>query len=244
MKLGTLSRTVYWFVVFWLFLILTVFYGFYVIFLALPPLKRFQPAALAFVGHRWGKVSLWASGSQLTIIGAENIPKDHTYCVVANHQSTFDIPILMAIFPWTLGFVAKKELRFFPIIGYWMSMMGCVFLDRKNRRLARVALEKGAERIKKGQPMVIFPEGTRGKEGQLLPFKPGSLKMPIMSQTKIIPVTIDGTYKIYEKNNRLIVPAHVRYTIHAPLSVEGMTPDMTTELAKKLKEIITGGLSQ
>ena len=242
-KLQMIIRTIYWHIIFWSFLLLTIVYSLYVIVLFVPPLRRFQPAALAFVGHWWGRVSLWATGSKLTVVGKENIPLDHSYCVIANHQSSFDIPVMMSIFPWTLGFVAKKELRYFPLIGYWMAMMGCVFLDRNDRRQAKVSLEKGARRIKRGQPMVIFPEGTRNFGKEVARFKPGSLKMPIASQTKIIPVTIDGTYRIYEKNKGLITPAQVVYTIHPPITLVGVTADMTGELSERLHRIISGPLT-
>ena len=234
MKLLRLIHTVIWFSLFWLFLLVTVGYFVLILPLFLPFLSRYQPNAVGFIGRFWGWFTVITAGSKVVVHGREHIPNDGKFCVVSNHESNFDIPITLSVFPMTLGFIAKVELSKMPIMGFWMTKMGCVFLDRSNRRAAKAAIEEGAQNIRNGKAMVIFPEGTRSKELAMGRFKPGSLKLPILSQTKIIPVTIDGSYRIYEKYGCRISPHTVHYTIHPPVFLSDATPDMSQELSDAL----------
>lgn len=121
--------------------------------------------------------------------------------VVANHQSFVDIPLILGYVDLNLGFVAKEEIRKWGIFNLWMDRAQCVFLDRSNSKKALDSFKKAIEFIKNGKSICIFPEGTRTKDGTIGEFKKGSFKLALEPKVKILPVTIDGTFFIMNKNN-------------------------------------------
>ncbi len=160
----------------------------------------------------WARLMIRGTGSRLDVTGLQNIP-DSNVVVIANHQSQLDILAILAVIPRQIGFIAKKELAILPIMNLWMLILRCVFIDRKNMRKSARAIDRGVRNLKKGYSMVIFPEGTRSKGGPMKPFKPGSLKLAVRAQVPILPVTLDGTYRIFEEHYR-IRPARIKVIIH------------------------------
>lgn len=167
------------------------------------------------VTTQWAKFVMKLSGAKITVIGEENIPKDQTVLFIANHQSNFDIPLIMSSIDVPKGFIAKKELEKWPMISTWMKYINCIFMDRSNLRKSAEAIVEGAKLLKNGYSMVIFPEGTRSKGGPVEDFKAGSFKLATKSKCPIVPVTIDGTYKLLEANKNWIKADNVR-TYHTP----------------------------
>ena len=165
------------------------------------------------VTTQWAKFVMKLSGAKITVIGEENIPKDQTVLFIANHQSNFDIPLIMSSIDVPKGFIAKKELEKWPMISTWMKYINCIFMDRSNLRKSAEAIVEGAKLLKNGYSMVIFPEGTRSKGGPVEDFKAGSFKLATKSKCPIVPVTIDGTYKLLEANKNWIKADNVRLII-------------------------------
>ena len=145
--------------------------------------------------------------------------------------------------PGSVGFIAKKELRYVPLLSTWMKAVHCIFIDRSNRRAAAASIKQAVEQIKLGQPLVIFPEGTRSRGPEMNPFKSGSLKVPIRSKALIVPVTIDGSYLMKEANGGLLRPASVTLTIHQPVEAAGFRDEQTQELAQLLQQTIGSALN-
>jgi len=114
---------------------------------------------------KWARNIINFGGIKVTVTGGENVPKDSGVLFVGNHQSNLDIPILIGFINKPKGFIAKVELAKIPILSVWMKYMGCIFLDRKDVRQSLKAINQGAELLKKGHSLVIFPEGTRSKGG-------------------------------------------------------------------------------
>jgi len=150
------------------------------------------------------------------VTGKENIPKKGSVCFVSNHCGYFDIVILLACCGRPFGFVAKKELVFVPFLNAWIFLLGGLFIDRNNVRNAIKTINKGVQRLKSGGGMIIFPEGHRSKGRGLLPFHPGSLKLATQAGTVIVPVAIEGSYDVYEKNKR-VVTATTRIAFLKPI---------------------------
>ncbi len=199
---------------------------------------------IVFLARGWSRYFIWLTGSKLIIEGEENLPTTHDYCVISNHQGYLDIPTLMSVMPWTLAFVAKKELKKLPIIWWWMSQLGVLFIDRSDRRQAVAIINKGAEHIRSGHPMVIFPEGTRSQGGPVATFKKGSLKMALRSNAKIVPVSIDGTYKVLEANNFKVQGGNqIRVKIHPLVDISTLSDDEKANLAERLQAAITTGVT-
>jgi 1-acyl-sn-glycerol-3-phosphate acyltransferase len=152
----------------------------------------------------WARSLIPVAGCTATITGRENIPKKGGVCFVSNHCGFFDIILLVAFCGRSFGFVEKKELLFVPFLNAWIFMLGGLFIDRGNVRKAIRTINKGVKRIKSGGGMIIFPEGHRSKGRGLLPFHPGSLKLATQAEAVIVPVAIDGSYDVFEKNNRVV----------------------------------------
>jgi len=192
-----------------------------------------------------GKISrklIKLSGSQVKVIGEENIPKDKSVLFVSNHQSNFDIPLLLGFIDKPKAFIAKVELAKIPILSQWMKAMGCIFIDRGNVRQSLRAINEGVNLLKAGHSLVIFPEGTRSKDGQLGEFKHGSFKLATKSDARIIPVTIKGAHKIMPKGKLAIRPSKVEVIISKPVYIDEEIKKDSKALADKVKNIIKENL--
>ncbi|SKC85446.1 lysophospholipid acyltransferase family protein [Maledivibacter halophilus] len=172
------------------------------------------------VARSWGRDLIEKSGSKVKVIGEENVPKDRPVLFVSNHQSYLDIPILLGYIDKPKAFIAKKELSNIPLFSTWMKSLQCVFIDRSDIRQSLRAIKKGIELLKKGYSFVIFPEGTRSKDGNLMEFKPGSLKMAIKAKVPIVPVTIKGANKIMPRGKIVIIPTDVEIIISKPIFID------------------------
>lgn len=193
----------------------------------------------------WTKVVMWATGSKITITGVENIPKDETLLVISNHQSYFDIPLLMSALPFPKGFISKKEIGSWPVVRIWMGKLKCVFMDRDNMRKSAEAIVDGINLLKDGHSMVIFPEGTRSKGGPSHEFKAGSFKLATKSLATVLPVTINGTYKLREINEkRRIKPGSINLIIHKPIHTASLSKEELTELPKRVENIIVNAIEK
>ena len=167
----------------------------------------------------WARVIIALSGCKVTVQGKENIPKKGGVCFVSNHGSIFDIMLNLGHIGRPFGFIAKKELLYIPLFSAWISILGGLFIDRKQPRKGLKTINRGAMRLKKGGGILIFPEGHRSRGQGLLPFKPGSFKLATLSGVPIVPIAIKGSYEVFEINKRVnAVP--VRITYCPPILIE------------------------
>ena len=145
---------------------------------------------------------LFFTGTKLTIIGEDRIPKDQAVLYVPNHQSYFDIVITYSRCPGLTGYVSKDFMEKIPLLSNWMKHLYCLFLDRSDMKAGLKTILTGIDYIKNGISICIFPEGTRNPhpEEGLLPFKEGSLKMAEKTGCPIIPIAITGSQDIWEKH--------------------------------------------
>ena len=191
----------------------------------------------AKVGRDWANYTINKSIEMNVIIkGKENIP-ERACCFIGNHTSILDIPLLMDSAGRAMGFIAKKEMLKTPVIGYWMQQYHCVPLDRENARSAIKVIQQGAENIKNGYSMCIFPEGTRSKDGKLQEFKKGSLKLATKAKAPIVPVAIDGAYRAFEID-RKFKSIDITITFCEPIYTENLTRDEEKDLAMRVRNII------
>lgn len=196
---------------------------------------------LADMGRQWGRMLVEASGSTVTVEGAERIPQDQAVVVVANHQGYFDIPVLLGYFPKPAAYIAKAGVRKVPILGALNAYYGTVFIERGNPREALKAIQQGVQRIQEGQSLVIFPEGTRSPDGHLLPFKPGALKLAQKSKAPIVPVTLVNTRGIMAKGGLSIRKADIRILIGDPIAPD---TEGSVDLAELIQAQIAGNLEK
>lgn len=189
----------------------------------------------------WAKQVLKKAGVKVEAKGVENVP-DGACCFVANHQGNFDILAILASIDKPMGFIAKKEMAKTPLISRWMRNIRCVFIDRENVRESLKAINEGADNLKNGYSMVIFPEGTRSKSHNIGEFKKGSLKMATKAKVPIVPITIDGSYKIFEEHNGWLRKGEIKLTIEKPIYLEKLSQEEQKNLAEIVKAEIAKNL--
>lgn len=180
------------------------------------------------------RVALWMIGVTVRVENQEAIPKDHSFILVANHQSHVDILSFLLAVPCSFSFVAKKELLSVPIVGWDIKSQGHIAIDRKNPRQARRMLQALVDEIASNQKnLVIFAEGTRSATGALGEFKMGAFELAAKSQAMIIPAGISGTFHILNKNSLRVRPGKVVIrlgnAIPAPLSTKADDVEATRD---------------
>lgn len=235
LKEGGLSymiRTGVWFLFFWIYLLGT-----------LPKLvlvnKRKDAGEIADqIARKWSGHLLRLAGADVEVVGEANVPLDQSVVFVSNHQSNFDIPLMIAKVPGTKGFVAKVETLKIPIVRTWMRHMKCVFIDRSDIRQQVRTIIEGVQNIKSGQSMVVFPEGTRSPDGSLGEFKAGSLKLAIKSGASVVPVAIINSRGLMPKGAWKIKPAKVKMIIGTPIEISETHVKETVALSNLVKERI------
>lgn len=191
---------------------------------------------------KWMRDNIRRSGTTVEVIGSENLPKDEAVVFISNHQGNFDIPLLMGYIDKPFGFISKIEAKKIPIVVKWMELIHCIFMDRSTLKGSAGAIIDGIKTIKAGHSLVIFPEGHRSKGGPVAEFKAPSFKLATKPGVPIVPLTIDGTYKVMEANNNRIKPAHIKLTIHPPVPTAGLSKEELAELPEKVKAIIVNSL--
>ncbi|MBC2581017.1 1-acyl-sn-glycerol-3-phosphate acyltransferase [Clostridium sp. DJ247] len=192
---------------------------------------------------RWANFTVKHAGVKLHVEGRENIPEGN--CLfVSNHQGVLDIPVILCAINKAIGFIAKKELLKFKLVSSWAKENHCVFIDRSNIRESITAINEGAENLKNGYNMAIFPEGTRSRGHRMGKFKKGSLKLALKSNALVVPVTIDGTYKVVEANGWKVKPAHVNVVISKPIDVSDLTKEQQQNLSELIENTIESNLSK
>lgn len=152
------------------------------------------------IGRFWASLHLKACGIKVTLDGIDNI-KRPPYIFMCNHQSALDIYALLSSLPLSFKWIAKRQLFVIPFIGWAMKRAGYISLDRENPREALKAIEDAAHKIREGLNIIIFPEGTRSKDGVLLPFKKGGFSLALRAGVPIIPVGIVGTSNLQPKGS-------------------------------------------
>ena len=167
----------------------------------------------------WAKFFVFAAGIKVEVSGSENVPQGQAVIIAANHQSATDPVFALACMPITLRFVTKKELFKFPIYGWYIRKAGYLSIDRKAILSAYRTVEQIVEAIRSGGSVLVFPEGTRTKTGELGKFKRGSLLAALKSGAPIIPLAISGSFHLLRQGTWLINRHPVKVTIGKPIYV-------------------------
>jgi 1-acyl-sn-glycerol-3-phosphate acyltransferase len=182
------------------------------------------------------------SNTKVIVKGLENLPEEP--CVlVGNHQGIFDAFLLFACINSKLGFIAKQEILKVPLVGSWMKESKTIFIDRENPRQMVSSINAGIDNIKLGYSMVIFPEGTRSLSSEMGEFKKGSMKLATKIGVPIVPITIDGTYKVLETGNRVRGNTN-HLVIHPPIYTKDLSKEEQQELTDKIYSIIKDELKE
>jgi len=169
------------------------------------------------------RTGLRIAGVRIQIEGMERINPSETYIFMCNHVSNLDPPILIPALSRRTSVLVKKELFQVPILGRAMRMGDLVAVDRRNREAAVNSMRAAEAVMSRGLNMTVFPEGTRSRDGRLLPFKKGPFYLAMDSGIPVVAVTILGSESLMPKGSSLIHPGTVRLVFHAPISPKQFT---------------------
>ena len=186
----------------------------------------------------WARVVLAGTGVRVRASGSDRAAAADGCVYFANHESLFDIFVLLAVLPGRLRFLAKKSLFSVPVLGWSMAAAGYVPVDRDDRRQAAESLEIAAARLRGGMRVIIFPEQTRTRTGELLPFKKGGVLLALKTGAPIVPVAIAGTFAIQQRGGFWLSPGRVEVEIGEPIPVGGMTVADRHALTARAREAI------
>lgn len=185
------------------------------------------------LGRLWAGIIIRTSGVKIEMQGHEHIPVGKPVIFACNHASQFDILVLLEDLPGQFRFVVKKELFKVPLFGFALYHAGYIPIDRSGGKAAMSSLQEAAKRVKKGIPIVIFPEGTRSPDGRLMPFKMGGILIAIKAGCPIVPVAIKGSHKVLPKGSIRIRPGRIRMTIGLPVQTVGPKGPVPKDIVKK-----------
>lgn len=194
-----------------------------------------------YIAMAWARSLIWITPVRLYIKGKEHVEKGHSYIVVANHQSYYDIPSMYGFAGLDLKFVMKKELKRVPFLGQGVATMGHVFVDRSDRQQAIDSINASVKRLDPGESVIIYPEGTRSRTGEVQEFRKGAFRLAINTGLPILPISVAGTYRIQPPDTLQLLPGKAGLKIHPPIDVKGRTEEDIPELMQECRERIVRG---
>lgn len=180
---------------------------------------------LYWLGHLGVRLALFTSGISFRVRGREHLPLDRAAVYCSNHQSNVDPPVLFEALHPRMHILYKHEIDQIPILARAFRLGGFIPVDRRNRDSALRSIENGAASIRSGNSFLIFPEGTRSRTDELLPFKKGGIHMAILAQAPIVPVAIRGGRSAMQRGSWLIRPVVIDIAAGTPIETAGMTPE-------------------
>jgi 1-acyl-sn-glycerol-3-phosphate acyltransferase len=197
-----------------------------------------RPALLYAAGEIGVRLGLFLSGIRYTVSGAEHIRRQPASVYAVNHASNVEPPVLFLtlspLFP-RLRILYKAELRKLPILTRAFDLAGFIPLERGNRDQSIPAIERAAEALREGNSFLIFPEGTRSRTGELLPFKKGGFVMALKAQAPIVPVAIKGARAAMRKGSPWIQPVTIQVSFGEPIASAGMGLDDRDQLVATVR---------
>ena len=207
-------RTIYCAIIFTVF---TIFYGIIGMILSV----TYRPFVVPYAVKPWAKTNLWAGGIKLDVEGIENLPKEP--CIIMfNHQSALDILAYMSILPIDWRAIMKKEVGQIPFIGWVSRLSGHYLVARDGSSSDTKEVKKIVNKIRSGPSVVVAPEGTRSKDGNLLPFQKGGFLIAVMARVPVVPMVIAGGLKLLSKGSRRANPGTMKIRILPPISTEDL----------------------
>jgi len=222
--------------------VLTVIFGLPGTLLALLLPGRTRKGRLfLWVSRNYSRIVLKALGVRVTSRGLENIDLQKPYVFMANHASHADAPVLASVLPHPLHWVFKKELSKIPVLGWVLLACGQIMIDRSDPGGARAALKVAFSGLTGNSSVMILPEGTRSRDGNLGHLKKGGFWMALDAGLPIVPVRVSGTREIVAAGSLRIRPGRVLVEIFPPIPTEGKGPADLPDLMERVREALLFG---
>lgn len=185
----------------------------------------------------WLRPLIDMAGVDFVVQGQEKIPVDEPVIFTPNHAGAFDIPAIVLTAPNSPIFMAKKELGQIPLLKAWMDAVDCVFVDRSNKQSAHSSLQQAIDAVADGRSLVIFPEGTRSKTGELGEFRGGAMKIAMETGAKVVPVLIEGTRARLEETGN-VTSGTVYVTYLDPIETKGLSKEEFYEMPSQIRALL------
>lgn len=199
----------------------------------------FRKDCASFVARRiWSPVILFICGVKLVITGVKNIEHGKKYIFISNHESLLDIPAIFSSIPVNLFFIAKKELKNVPFMGWAMQMGGMIFIDRKNKEQAQKDMIRAGELIKKGKNIISFPEGTRTRTGEMGIFRRGTFLLSVNTGIEIVPISIKGARELLPSGSYNLKAGNIYIHINKSESPENYSLTEVEKFAHNVRELV------
>jgi 1-acyl-sn-glycerol-3-phosphate acyltransferase len=189
------------------------------------------------------RLGLAMVGVKVDVKGLEHLDPAQPYIFTPNHQSFIEVPLFVTYLGRNPGYLAKKEVFKYPVFGPGIRMMGVIPVDRSNSPAAVESAKQATRNIRRGKSFMVYPEGTRSKDGTLLPFKKGAFMMAIEAGVPIVPVTVSGATKIMPKGEFKLFPSTVHLIIHEPISTKDYSKENVSDLMQRTRAKIYSALS-
>jgi 1-acyl-sn-glycerol-3-phosphate acyltransferase len=195
-------------------------------------------------GVLWARLNTTLTPAIVNVSGKEHIDKNQSYVIVANHLSTFDISSLYGWLGIDFKWVMKKEIKKYPGVGFGSLAVGHIFIDRSSTTEALKSINAAKEKIKNGTSVIFFPEGTRSKTRELLPFRKGAFRLAYDLDLPLLPVTINGTDKVWPTGTFNLFPGNVDIIIHPPIDIHQYEGANMLQLISDTREVIASARTQ
>jgi len=190
----------------------------------------------------WARLNSFMTPMRVKVSGRSNIDPRQSYVIVSNHKSHYDIFVLYGWIGIDFKWVMKASLIKVPFLGPACNKLEHIFIDRSNTQAALKSINQAKSRIVNGTSVLFFPEGTRSKTGQMLPFKKGAFKFAVDLELPLLPVTIVGTDKVLPPGTINLLPGEAEMIIHKPIPVQGYSDENLDELMQEARRVIQSGL--
>jgi len=199
---------------------------------------------LYVLGHIGVRLGLALSGIKYRLAGREHLPRGRAAVYCSNHESNIEPPLLFTVLHRRMHILYKAELNSIPLLGRAFQFGGFIPVDRRNKEAALRSIETGAASIRAGNSFLIFPEGTRSRTAQMLPFKKGGFIMAIKAQAPIVPIAVQGARAAMQKGSAVVRPVTVSVRVGEPIETQGLTLDDREKLIATTRERIAALLAQ
>lgn len=193
-------------------------------------------------GVWWSRFNSFMTPMRVAVSGRENVREGRSYIVVSNHQSLYDIFVLFGWLGMDLKWVIKKELRSFPVFGYAAEKGGNILIDRSNPREAYRSLERARQKCTGGTSLIILPEGTRSRTGELGEFKKGAFWLARNLGLPVLPVTLLNTRNILPPETLDLFPGRAWMKIHPAIDPGDYGEDGLERMMADVRDAIAQGL--
>jgi 1-acyl-sn-glycerol-3-phosphate acyltransferase len=182
------------------------------------------------------------AGITVSIKGAENMAPGQSYIITPNHQSHMDILAYLQKLPHPFRWVGKRSLLSIPFFGWALAATGALGIDRSKKEEAVRILRDSYSKLEGGWSVLIYPEGTRSRDGGLGDFKKGAFMMAVQSGAPILPVTANGAFNILPRGTLALTPGHIEIIVGEPIPVDGLTEKDVPALMEKTRAVIERNL--